>query len=373
MRALAHVEKIKWIKPIDGADKIELAGVLGWQCVVKKDEFNVGDLCVYIEIDSLVDAENPVFAFLESRKYKIKTIKLKGVISQGILFPLSILPEGNHYGLGDDVTDILKIQKVEDPPIKQTDEIAKTSQRRYKKILKNPLVSRLMRFPVFRKWIVKCLTPKPIKRPEWVKKADEVRIQSAPGILEVFATTPMIVTEKLDGTSTSFGLKKLSRRKYDFAICSMNFRLPKENKRFPSTDVYHTVSTKYDIENVLKNLAEIYYADTVVLQGETIGIGIQGNKYRLNDVDFYGFNLIIDGKKINSQAASEVLKQFGIKWVPIISTDFKLLPTVDEMVEYADGKSLLADTLREGVVIRDPDNLVSFKCVSNKFLLKHDI
>lgn len=372
MRALAHVERIEWIKPIDGADKIELAGVLGWQCVVKKDEFNVGDLCVYIEIDSLVDAENPAFAFLESRKYKIKTIKLKGVISQGILFPLSILPE-KHYTLGDDVTDVLKIKKVEDQPIKQVDEIAKASQGRYKKILKNPLVSRLMRIPTLRKWILKRLTPKTPKFPEWIKKTDEVRIQNAPEILNVFAATPMIVTEKVDGTSTSFGLKKLSRRKYDFAICSRNVRLPKEDKRVPSTDVYHTVSAKYDIENVLKNLAEIYYADTVVLQGETVGIGIQGNKYGLNDVDFYGFNLIVDGKKINSQAASEVLKQFGVKWVPIITASFKLLPTVEEMVRYADGKSVIADTLREGVVIRDHDNLVSFKCVSNKFLLKHDI
>lgn len=118
---------------------------------------------------------------------------------------------------------------------------------------------------------------------------------------------------------------------------------------------------------------EKYGATTVVLQGETIGEGIQKNKYGLKGIDFYSFNLVIDGVKMDSSIATDVMHDFGIKWVPILNADFKLLPTVDEMIAYADGKSTLYDTLREGVVIRDHDNTISFKCISNQFLLKHNL
>ena len=89
--------------------------------------------------------------------------------------------------------------------------------------------------------------------------------------------------------------------------------------------------------------------------------------------DFYAFNLTIDGKKIDSSVATDIVHEFGIKWVPIISAKFVLLPTVEEMIAYADGTSVLTDTLREGLVIRDHDNTISFKCISNQFLLKHKI
>ena len=108
MRKLAHIEKIEWKRPIEGADRIELVGVLGWQCIAKKDEFAVGDLCVYIEIDSIVDKTNPDFEFLEKRNYKIKTMKMKGVLSQGIVFPLTLLHFTNKvYNIGDDALAIV--------------------------------------------------------------------------------------------------------------------------------------------------------------------------------------------------------------------------------------------------------------------------
>ena len=91
MRKLASIQKIKAIQPIEGADAIDHASVLGWQLIVKKNEFNVGDLCVYCEIDSLLP-EKPEFEFLRPRKMRIQTIRLRGQISQGICFPLSILP-----------------------------------------------------------------------------------------------------------------------------------------------------------------------------------------------------------------------------------------------------------------------------------------
>lgn len=376
MRKLAHVEQISWLKPIENADKIELAGVLGWQCIVKKDEFKVGDLCVYIEIDSIVDKDNPDFLFLEKRNWRIKTMKMRGVISQGIIFPMSILPSECDYHIGEDVTSILKITKVEDETPKQRvqDPMRKIKQK-HGRLFRNPLFKRLMRHKWFRTMIAHLLKPRELQVtfPEWITKTDETRLQSIPEVLQEFKNTSMVVTEKIDGTSTSFGLKKRGGR-FDFAVCSRNVR--QENisqKTYYEDNVYHIIAVKYDIRNVLEQLMKEYGASTVVLQGETIGEGIQKNKYSITGYDFYAFNLTIDGKKIDSVIAAYMVRKYGIKWVPIIDTDFKLFSQVDEMIEFADGKSCIADTLREGLVIRDHNNTVSFKCISNQFLLKHNI
>lgn len=376
MRKLAHIEKIEWKRPIEGADRIELVGVLGWQCIAKKDEFQVGDLCVYIEIDSIVDKTNPDFSFLEKRNYKIKTMKMKGVLSQGIVFPLSILPK-KEWSIGLDVTSLLKITEIEDELPKQKPENALNSlKQRHKKLYKNKVFQWFMKFKWFRRIALKLLAPhkKPKNFPDWIVKTDETRLQNMPFVLEQYKNVPMIVTEKLDGTSTSFGLKREKKRKYDFAVCSRNVRQEDINQKcFYDDNVYHIIAQKYDIKSVLMKILTEYNATTVVLQGETIGEAIQKNKYGLQGIDFYAFNLVIDGKRIDSSEATDIVHKFGIKWVPILSASFTLLPTVDEMITYADGTSVIADTLREGLVIRDHENTISFKCISNKFLLKHNI
>lgn len=376
MRKLAHIEKIEWKRPIEGADRIELVGVLGWQCIAKKDEFQIGDLCVYIEIDSIVDKTNPDFAFLEKRNYKIKTMKMKGVLSQGIVFPLSILPK-KEWSIGLDVTSLLKITEIEDELPKQKPENALNSlKQRHKKLYKNKVFQWFMKFKWFRRIALKLLAPhkKPKSFPDWIVKTDETRLQNMPFVLEQYKNVPMIVTEKLDGTSTSFGLKREKKRKYDFAVCSRNVRQEDINQKcFYDDNVYHIIAQKYDIKSVLMKILTEYNATTVVLQGETIGEAIQKNKYGLQGIDFYAFNLVIDGKRIDSSEATDIVHKFGIKWVPILSASFILLPTVDEMITYADGTSVIADTLREGLVIRDHENTISFKCISNKFLLKHNI
>ncbi len=377
MRKLAHIERIEWKRPIEGADRIELVGVLGWQCIAKKNEFELGDLCVYIEIDSIVDKENPDFAFLEPKHYKIKTQKMRGVLSQGIVFPMSILHTNKKYAIGDDVTTVLKIKEVEDevPQRKPADNM-QTLKQSHKKLAKNKVFQWFMRFKWFRNIAFKLFIPrrKPKKFPDWIVKTDETRIQNMPHVLEEYAGKQMVVTEKIDGTSTTFGLRKEGRRKCDFAVCSRNVRQEDmKQKCFYEGNVYHEMAAKYNAKDVLVKLMERYNAQVVVLQGETIGEGIQGNKYALKGHDFYAFNLIIDGKKIDSAVATDIVKEFGIKWVPIIDAKYLLPPSLDEMLEYADGKSVLHDTLREGLVIRDHDNTTSFKCISNKFLLKHGL
>ncbi len=377
MRKLAHVEKIEWKRPIEGADRIELVGVLGWQCIAKKDEFNVGDLCVYIEIDSIVDKDNPDFAFLEPKHYRIKTQKMRGVLSQGIVFPMDILHMTKKYAIGDDVTSLLKITEVEDDiPKQQPADKLQSIKQRHKKLFKNKVFKWFMKFKWFRAIVLKLLLPKkkPKQFPDWIVKTDEIRLQNMPHVLETYAGKPMVVTEKIDGTSTSFGLRKEKKRKYDFAVCSRNVRQADINQKcFYDDNVYHEIAIKYNIKNVLMKLMERFNATTVVLQGETIGEAIQKNKYGLMGRDFYAFNLVIDEHKIDSAIATDIVKEYGIKWVPILDTEFKLLQTVDEMLSYADGQSTIANTLREGLVIRDHDNTVSFKCISNQFLLKHNL
>ena len=383
MRKLAHIETIVWKRPIDGADRIELVGVLGWQCIAKKDEFQIGDRCVYIEIDSIVDKENPEFAFLEKRNYKIKTMKMKGVVSQGIVFPLSILGEdAGAWNIGDDLTAFLNIKEVEDDLPKQrvVDPLSRLKQT-HKKLCNNPVFKWFMKFGWFRRFAFWALVPKKKQKkfPDWIIKTDETRLQAMPFVLDQYKGVPMVVTEKLDGTSTTFGLKEIKRSifgraKYDFAVCSRNVRQEDiTQKCFYDDNVYHIIAIRLGIRDVLKQIMDSYNAKTVILQGETIGEAIQKNKYGIGGIDFYAFNLIVDGKKLDSVEAKAIVAQYGIKWVPILDENFILLPTVDEMIEYADGQSTIADTLREGVVIRDHDNTTSFKCISVKFLLKHNI
>ena len=376
MRKLAHIEKITWKKPIEGADRIELVGVLGWQCIAKKDEFQIGDTCVYIEIDSIVDKTNPDFAFLQNKHYKIKTMKMRGVLSQGIVFPTSIL-SGKKYEIGDDVTKELKITQIEDEIPKETpDKLLSQFKQRHKKLSKNKLFQWFMKFSWFRKLMFKTLLKKKgssHKFPDWIIKTDETRIQNMPWVISDYAGKPMVVTEKIDGTSTTFGLRKEKKRK-EFVVCSRNVRQATPSQKcFYDDNVYHIIAKKFDIEEVLKRLMDTYKAKMIVLQGETIGEGIQKNKYGIKGFDFYAFNLIIDGKKIDSCEASEIVKAFGIKWVPILDKNFILLPSIEEMLAYTESNSVLKDTLREGVVIRDHENTTSFKCISNAFLLKHNL
>lgn len=382
MRKLAHIENVTNIRPIEGCDNIVQCNVLGWNVIIKKNEFKEGDKCVYIEIDSVCPKDNPNFAFLEKRKYKIKTLKMKGTISQGIVFPLSILPTNKYCAIGDDVTDILKITEIEDEVPKTSvnnDLKEKQFKAKHKKFFNNRIVKYFMKFSWFRKFVFMFMPKHTTKKhnfPSYIVKTDETRLQNMPWVLDSCKGLPMIVTEKLDGTSSTFGLEKIKNNKFDFSVCSRNTRqedIDKNCRLEDAPSVYWEMAIKYDIENVLKDLQKKYSADTVVIQGETIGEGIQKNKYNIEGHDLYVFNLIINGKRINSVKAREIVTRYGLNFVPILNEDFILLDSVNDMITYADGESQLRHTLREGIVIRNYDKNISFKCISNKFLLKHNL
>ena len=373
-RALAHVEKIEWVKPIDGADNIELIGILGWVCIAKKEEFKEGDLAVYIEIDSKCPSTDARFDFLAKRKHKIKTMKLTkfDVISQGIALPVTMFPELKGKKIGADVTDILGI--VYSEPKEQEDKAdIVAEQLKKKRIAQNPLVKSMMRYEWFRKMMAVFFVDKNEKLkqfPKWIKKTDETRIENAPHYLQ--DEEPWVVTEKIDGTSCTYAVDFMKKNKYEFYICSRNQRiLYKTQNSDNGTNIYCKLAEKYQIEKRLTEFAKQHGYRSVVLQGEGVG-NVQGNPYQLKEDDFYAFNLIIEGKRLGTVEMSEICKELQLKHVPIIETEYYLPKTMQEMKEAAEGQSVINPNVkREGLVYRSLDGSRSFKNVSNSYLLKH--
>ena len=357
MRKLATIREITSLRPIPGADKIEVAQVDGWECVVRKGEFREGERIIYIEVDSVVP-ERPEFEFLRDRKFRVRTIKLRGQVSQGLVLPLSILKDGWRYDLGEDVTDVLGITKY-DPQAQQEAQLLTKQPKQ----TQNPFAKFMMRFKWYRKFFVKS------KRrggfPDWIAKTDETRIQNMMTLFETESKrgTPFSVTEKMDGQSATYYLRRLSRRKFEFGVCSRNIYLAT-----PDNSSYWTVARKYDMENVLKKLIGDY--DTVVLQGEICGDGIQGNKYHISGYELFVFNLIYPDRKYSAEEIAVFVAPLGLKTVPIVDLDKTLPPTIQELVEYAKGNSVVrAGQKREGVVMRNMKSNISFKVINPDFLL----
>lgn len=358
-RKLASIQKIESIIPIEGKDRIVLAHVLGWQVIVQKEQFDVGDLCIFCEPDSILP-EIPEFEFLRPKKFRIKTIKMSGVISQGICFPLSILPKGE-YKVGQDVTKVLGIIKY--------DEYVDEPKEREARGRKYPEF--LMRYKWFRKLVL------PTRRenrgfPNFISKTDECRVQLIPEVLK--NKTPVISSEKIDGSSISMCLVKhkpllpFMKPRYEYILCSRTMRLWKQDG---GNRQYFFVSNKYHVEDVLKNI--IGDNQWVAIQGECIAPNVQSNKYCVKEPDLYVFNLIYPNGRLGSLEAKKIIEKNSMKFVPIIDENYILPDTVEEVLEYATGESKLYPTLREGLVIRSKDGVNSFKAVSPDFLIKHGL
>lgn len=380
-RALAHIEKIEWIRPIEGADNIELIGVLGWVCIAKKNEFNVGDLAVYIEIDSKCPSEDKRFAFLESKHYKVKTMKLGkfNVISQGLALPITLFPELNNKTIGSNVTEVLKITYSCEEDIKRKsnkiDPEAKYKAmiNRKPNLFKRPLAKKIMKYKLGRKimfFIFGRKKDNPKEFPKWIVKTDETRIENAPFYLE--STDKWIKTEKLDGTSCTYAVEKNKKNKYEFIVCSRNIRQTDRNQEtYHDSNIYWELADKYNIENILINFATKNGYDRVVLQGEGVGF-VQGNPYKLTENQLFVFNLVVNGTRLGTVEMAEFCKQNDLKHVPIINTEYILPKTMEEIKLEADGYSEINSKVkREGFVYRSIDGQKSFKNVSREYLLKH--
>lgn len=382
-RALAHVEQIVDIQPIPEADKIEVATVLGWKVVIAKaDNFHIGDKVVYIEIDSKVP-ERPEFEFLRDRKFRVRTIRLRGQYSQGLILPMTIL-KGENYEIGADVTKELGITYyVPEDNIRKAEKVPKSVKyqsmaARHKELFKKPFYRWLMR----RTWGKELLflfygkkhdkpSAFPTKFP-YIHKTDETRIEALPHLLGY--DKPLVVTEKLDGTSSTYILERVRKHKYEFWVLSRNVRQFNEDQNcYHDYNIYWAMAKKYNIEQHLREYLEEYpNLDYVCIQGESVG-SVQGNPLKLAEDDLYIFNFINSAAgRVPATVAQERIKKWGMKWVPILDTNFMMPSDMEEFKQMATGKSVLnPKVLREGIVLRDPTCDLSFKNVSREFLMKH--
>lgn len=402
-RELAYVVHIDNIIPIEGADRVEQAIVGGWHIMVRKGQFQIGDLAIYFEIDSKVP-EKPEFEFLAAKHYKVKTQKyFKGtVISQGLLMsaedfgwenttggqfaddaPIIKRPDGSYLIEGDFLTKELGVTYAETEDNKRkansADKYKKMAQRR-PNIFKKKWAQWMMR----RNWGKKVMffffgkkKDKKSEWPTWVVKTDEERIQNLVYMIPTFQNEKWIPTEKIDGTSTTFTMKRGKRGKNDFFICSRNVVFDKPDKKcFYETNVYTEMAEKYDIENVLKSiLDENKNLLFVTIQGETYGEGVQKRDYSIKGHDFMAFNLIFgDANGVptrkNPIDMSSILSSYKIPCVPFFDP-IELPDTCDEILALAEGASAIDGLPREGLVFRTLDGCRSFKAVDNGFLLKY--
>lgn len=334
MRKLASVRRVSGLVPIEGADLIELALIDGWQVVTQKNEYKVGDLCIYVEIDSWVPHDIAPFLTKEGeevREYKgvkgnrLRTVKLRGCLSQGLLLPLSML--GNReVELGQDVSKELGIVK-------------------WERELPDCLVDKAR--GIF---------------PSNVPKTDQERLQNV--VLDRWVVGEGTLTEKLNGESCTFFLDLES----SFHVCSKEI----DYLQSESNPLWQ-VAIKYSVEEQMK----IHGLEGMAIQGEIVGPSIARNPYKLGELDFYVFSMfqVIGAKYLLPRETEEWCEKLGLKHVPVISKEVGLKDkTKSEILNLADGKSQInRDKNREGLVYRS--NTVpglSFKIISNKWLLKNE-
>lgn len=347
-RNLASIQKILDIKPIEGADKIELARVLGWQVVIIKDQFKVGDLCVYCEADSLFP-DKPEFEFLRPRKFRVKTIRLRGTISQGIVFSLSILGGKSFpsdirkdkiydFKEGMIVTEMLGIELYQ-PPI-----------------------------PPDLKGLVKGAFP------GFIPKTDETRVQLLQSIITRYKGTKCYFSEKVDGSSCTVFM-----RDGILGVCSRNLELLET----PDNAFWKIVREDKIEEKLRKSKIK-----NIAIQGELVGHGIQKNPLKIEGRKIFWFNVFdIDSfKYLDFEDFISFCKELKLETVPILNTDFILIDNIDELVKLATDKSIInKKSWREGIVIRPLKEIidlqmstgmanarVSFKCINPEYLLENE-
>lgn len=337
-RVLAQIVKITNIMPIKDADQIELANVLGWDVVIKKNDFHVNDLAIYFTIDSVLDGEKEYCNFLQGKR--LKTKKIRGVVSQGLLGPLQWLNyhDANYNVLdlkeGDNVTQKLNVKKYINP----------TEEYIYKNICKSTF-------------------------PDFCPKTDEERIQNIPYKIKNLVGKKIVVTKKFDGTSATFIHLKTDSK---FLICSRNNIVTDFNDN--SYLHFFEMSKKYNLEEKMQKLNK-----NIAIQGEICGPKINGNRLKLKENDLFVFNIydIESEKYLLWDEVIDITRELNLKTVDVVYYgDMKTeWLTVNKLLELADSQTYIYGDICEGIVIKTDDAFgrISFKVISNKFLLKHGL
>ena len=371
-RKLASIQTITNISPIEGKDKIKLARILGWNVIVDSS-YNIGEDVIFIEVDSVLPVK-PEFEFLRKRCFSesqggfvIKTMKMAGVISQGIVFHISdilCIDKMHNFINGMDVTDIIGIKQREDNSDNLDNKNEQCKKSWYKTIL--------YRIPYYNKLIKKFKMSGNFPS-QYITKSDETRIQSLGNkFLTNYLGIEYIITEKIEGQSATYVLKKcsiLGFNKYIFACYGRNTKV----------DMTHNIY-KYAIDNNIKekmiNILNNTNAKYVAIQGEMTGPGIQKNIYNFDKHHFFIFKIFIDNNEQSFDDISGLCDAYSMTSVPLIKRNtLTAFEDVDYWAKYSTGQSLCANRLREGVVVRSIGIIsglhgFSFKSVSPEYCLE---
>ena len=346
MRKLASIQRVWKTEPIEGADRIELAYVLGWKCVVNKGQFKSMDIAVYFEIDSFLPVR-PEFEFMRASSYRktdimgegfrLRTMKFRGQISQGLLLPVRDFPEiPANAELGADVTELLQVRKWE------IEEKATTG---------GTVIGTL-----------------PIDVPH----TDETRVQAEPDLIGDFAGLEDYISTKMDGSSHSISLDEEG-----FHVTGHNYEYRDDGK-----SAFYELVKRDGIEDKVRQFYESEGFKVLTIQGELCAPGIQQNRLRLTRPEWYVFTIRVDGNRVGLKRMQEICKTLELEMVPIeeIGTDLPAkYPTVEALLERAEGNYPNGGK-KEGIVIRPTEPIyceristdLSMKVVSNKYLLKNE-
>ena len=403
-RELAYLVKVDNITPMN-ADRLECAHIGGWHCVVGKGEFKVGDPAVYFEVDSLLPDVKPFsdMDFLRSKGFKIKTQKIRGEYSQGLLMPLSAWVDKDDkvptwlatFNVAIATNGLDAILESETKFLTQAlgvtynesaDNVRKSSgidkykkmSQRHPNLFKKKWARWLMKRAWGRRLMFFFFGKRKDKKgawPSWIKKTDEERIENCEWLLK--QDQEWVVTEKIDGTSTTFAL-----RGKDFYVCSRNVVFDRPDKGcYYDTNVYTEMAQKYNMENKLKEMLahkKIQRKDCVgvIVQAETYGAGIQRRDYGMKDHDMAIFNIIFvfkDGhqERLNPIKGKDCATVYDLPYVPVLWQS-RLPDNCDDMIALAaEGTSKIDGGMREGLVCRSLDGVQSFKAVSREYLVKY--
>lgn len=381
-RALAHTEEIAWVKPIEGADNIELIGVLGWVCIAKIGEFHEGDLCVYIEIDSKCP-EKEWSEFLRPKHFKVKTMKLGKfkVISQGLALPIDAFDVEIPNKVGEDVTDLLGITY----SVKEDNKRKAPGVDKYKamvsrkpKLFKKPWARWMMRRDWGKKVMFLLFGRKRDKRASWpshiCSKTDVERIQNMPFLLG--DEREFVATEKIDGSSATFAAERGRFGKISYWVCSRNVVFKDYNQPcYYDSNIYHEIYQKYGIRDILTRMLKDLNVDNIAIQGEVYGDGVQKRDYSLTGGKhrLMVFHIVSNGKKFPMTRVESLCEAYGLPHVPILDSSYHIPSDMDELRAYVEGApSKLDGKPREGIVFYDKETGQTYtKFVSPNYLLKY--
>lgn len=397
VRELVYLVRVEAITPMN-ADRLECAHIGGWHCVVGKGEFKVGDPAVYFEIDSQLPDVEPFSSmeFLKSKNFKIKSQKIRGEISQGLLMPVSAwgwsiqvdgsiwMPEdgdhGRHY-IDDEsrfLTQRLGVAYADpgDNARKSSgpDKYKKMSAR-HPKIFKKKWAKWLMRREWGRKLMFFFFGKKKDKKNGWpshiAAKTDVERVQNMVWVLN--DKQPYVASEKVDGSSCSIMAERGRFGKIKYYVCSRNVVFDKEDAPcFYESNIYMEVWNKYNLQSIITAILNDYNLPNVALQMEVYGSGVQKRDYSTNEHKIAVFHIVSNGKKFPMDQTIEICEKYGLPHVPIIDDNYILPDTIEELQAYVESApSKIDGKMKEGIVFYDKaTGQQYFKFVSPEYLLK---